>query len=177
MPKELAPLQQAKYGGKSLQGKGKGKEATAKSQASARESGGSDEAACVWQISSSARPLIAFASQLDSAGAVDPGTALARPRVVAERLVGAGLGDLAARLAVRDSVFPSVLDPVLAAHGDARAQARLFTALIAKLKEGRFPEEGTSAGSLRSARHTCCPDSSTSCAPARPLYRTPTSST
>ena len=69
--------------------------------------------------------------------------AAGRLRLVAERLVGAGRGDLAARVANRDPVFASVLDPVLGVHGDAGAQARLFTALIVTLEDGKLPQERT----------------------------------
>ena len=67
--------------------------------------------------------LLACADHIDSAAAADPVMAAARLRLVAERLVGAGRGDLAVRLANRDPVFASVLDPVLGVHGDADAQA------------------------------------------------------
>ncbi len=87
--------------------------------------------------------LLACADHIDSDAATDPVMAAARLRLIAERLVGAGRTDLAVRLADRDSVFASVLDPALGMHGDSHAQARLFTALIATLESGKLPEERT----------------------------------
>ncbi|HSS32503.1 MAG TPA: SIR2 family protein [Solirubrobacterales bacterium] len=87
--------------------------------------------------------LDACARHIDSSAAASTATVESRLRQVAERMVGSGRRDLARRLGARDPLFATVLDPVLASHGDGEAQGRLFTEVISGLEAGGLPSART----------------------------------